>query len=84
MRRKAKEGLLFDRGYVASPLCRPSLATLATGKFPTVHGVTGNDVKDPNEQDEVSAEHPEIVDELKKQILQWHADKMRPQLATAG
>lgn len=40
----AQNSLFFDRGYVASPVCRPSLASLVTGLFPHQHGVTGNDV----------------------------------------
>jgi len=40
----SEQGLLFDRGYLAAPLCRPSLASLATGLYPFQHGVTGNDV----------------------------------------
>jgi arylsulfatase A-like enzyme len=40
----ASRSLVFERGYVASPLCRPSLASLLTGRFPHDHGVTGNDV----------------------------------------
>lgn len=39
----AAESLTFTRGYLAAPLCRPSLATLATGLYPHQHGVTGND-----------------------------------------
>ena len=42
--RLASESLLFKRCYVASPLCRPSLASIATGLFPFDHGATGNDV----------------------------------------
>ena len=34
----------FRRGYVAAPICRPSLASMATGLFPHQHGITGNDV----------------------------------------
>jgi len=41
--RLAASGLSFPRGYVAAPLCRPSLATLATGLHPHQHGITGND-----------------------------------------
>jgi arylsulfatase A-like enzyme len=41
--RLAASGLVFTRGYVAAPLCRPSLATLATGLHPHQHGITGND-----------------------------------------
>jgi arylsulfatase A-like enzyme len=39
----ASEGVLFTRGSVPSSLCRPSLASLATGLMPHRHGVTGND-----------------------------------------
>ena len=40
----ASRSLVFERGYVAAPLCRPSLASLATGLYPFQHGITGNDV----------------------------------------
>ncbi|MDF1851968.1 MAG: sulfatase-like hydrolase/transferase [Verrucomicrobiales bacterium] len=40
----AKESLLFEKGYVVSPLCRPSLASIVTGLPPHRHGVVGNDV----------------------------------------
>lgn len=40
----AAESLVFERGYVASPLCRPSLASILTGRLPYDHGITGNDV----------------------------------------
>jgi len=42
--RLAKRSLLFERGYVAAPLCRPSLASMVTGRFPGEHGITANDV----------------------------------------
>ena len=41
--RLAASGLVYSHGYVAAPLCRPSLATLATGLHPHQHGITGND-----------------------------------------
>ena len=58
----AASGLRFDRGYVAAPLCRPSLASMVTGQFPVIHGVTGNDVNDGskrprNEQDQPVLDH---------------------------
>jgi arylsulfatase A-like enzyme len=37
------EALPFKRGYVAAPICRPSLASMVTGLFPHQHGITGND-----------------------------------------
>ncbi len=40
----AEKSLLFSRAYVAAPLCRPSLASMLTGKYAKQHGVTGNDV----------------------------------------
>ena len=39
----AATSVLFDRGYVPTALCRPSLMTLATGHYAHRHGVTGND-----------------------------------------
>ncbi len=39
----AEEGLTFTRGYTAAPLCRPALASMATGLFPHQHKVIGND-----------------------------------------
>ncbi len=41
--RLASEGHVFTRGYVPSSLCRPSLATLATGLYPHQHRITSND-----------------------------------------
>ena len=41
--RLAADGLLYERGYVAAPLCRPSLASLATGLYPHQTGIRGND-----------------------------------------
>ncbi len=39
----ASESAVFRRGYVPTALCRPSLVTLLTGQYASVHGVTGND-----------------------------------------
>jgi len=41
--RLAAQSLVFTRGYVPSSLCRPSLATLATGLYPHQHRITSND-----------------------------------------
>jgi arylsulfatase A-like enzyme len=42
----ADNSLLFRRGYLASPICRPSIASIVTGLHPFDHGVTGNDISD--------------------------------------
>lgn len=39
----ASRSALFTRGYVPTALCRPSLATLATGLYAHQHQITGND-----------------------------------------
>lgn len=39
----ASQSALFTRGYVPNSLCRPSLATLATGLFPHQHKIVCND-----------------------------------------
>ncbi|PHR97801.1 MAG: sulfatase [Blastopirellula sp.] len=49
----AQRSLVFERGYVAAPLCRPSLASLATGLYPFQHGITGNDVDGRNNRAEL-------------------------------
>lgn len=39
----AKQSAVFSRGYVPTALCRPSLATLITGKYAHQHQISGND-----------------------------------------
>ena len=39
----AAQSVVYERGYVPTALCRPSLVTLATGRYAHQHGVTGND-----------------------------------------
>lgn len=41
--RLASRSALFRRGYVPTALCRPSLMTLATGRYAHEHKVSGND-----------------------------------------
>jgi arylsulfatase A-like enzyme len=41
--RLAREGRTFTRGYVATAICSPSLATMLTGLHAHQHGITGND-----------------------------------------
>jgi arylsulfatase A-like enzyme len=40
----AARGVAFDRFYVASPVCQPNRATLATGRMPSLHGVRFNGI----------------------------------------
>ncbi|WP_194766569.1 sulfatase-like hydrolase/transferase [Tamlana sp. I1] len=39
----AAESLTFQKSYVPTPLCSPSLATIITGLYPKDHGILGND-----------------------------------------
>jgi arylsulfatase A-like enzyme len=41
--RLAAESIVFQRGYVPTALCRPSLMSMITGRYAHQHGVTGND-----------------------------------------
>lgn len=38
----AKEGARLERAYVANPVCSPSRASMLTGRYPHVHGLTVN------------------------------------------
>ena len=40
--RLAREGVLFENAFVITSLCCPSRATLLTGQYTHVHGVSGN------------------------------------------
>ncbi len=39
----AARSLVFDRAYVANPMCSPNRTTLITGRMPSSHGVIFND-----------------------------------------
>lgn len=53
----AKESLTYTRGYVTSPLCRPSLASIFTGMATPHHGITGNDISlDPGDKKAMSSQ----------------------------
>ena len=45
--RLAAEGAAYARGYVPTALCRPSLATMATGRYAHEHRICGNDPVPP-------------------------------------
>jgi len=42
VRALAERGATFTNCYSAAPLCQPARACIATGRFPTKHGVCGN------------------------------------------
>ena len=57
--RLSKEGLVFQRGYVASSLCRPSLVTILSGLYPHQHKITSNDPPIPTGAPKRDAERSE-------------------------
>lgn len=42
--RLAARGTVFDRFYVATPVCMPNRASIMTGRMPSVHGARSNGV----------------------------------------
>ncbi|HKY06783.1 MAG TPA: sulfatase-like hydrolase/transferase [Candidatus Binatia bacterium] len=42
--RLAASGTLFERFYVATPICMPNRATLMTGRMPSLHGARQNGI----------------------------------------
>lgn len=51
----ASQSLTFTRGYVPTSLCRPSLASIITGLYPSQHHISGNDpAKDLPDQEAVA------------------------------
>lgn len=68
--RLAKQGLVFERGYVPTSLCCPSLASLATGLLPHEHGITGNEPPRPSPRGPVKdrAQYQQQVREMISRI----------------
>jgi arylsulfatase A-like enzyme len=70
--RLASESKVFARGYVAAPLCGPSLASIITGLHPHQHGKTSND---PPQQQQIeginsnTAGWPEERRKLREQVI---------------
>ncbi|MHC2066290.1 sulfatase family protein [Bremerella sp. T1] len=61
--RLASQSLVYQRGYVPTSLCRPSLASLFTGLYPHQSGITGND---PRENKRTNAGRQVLVDRFKE------------------
>jgi len=53
--RLASQSLRFPQGYVTAPVCRPSLSTLLTGRYPHETGIVFN--KSPNADEDNNAAH---------------------------
>lgn len=50
----AESGVLFERAYVPTALCRPSLMTLATGRYASDHRISGNDPVSRSREDRLA------------------------------
>jgi arylsulfatase A-like enzyme len=40
----AERGMVFDRAFVANPICMPNRSTIMTGRMPSVHGTRMNGI----------------------------------------
>ncbi|MGC4002789.1 MAG: sulfatase-like hydrolase/transferase [Pirellulales bacterium] len=84
--RFAAQSLVFPRGYVPSSLCRPSLATILTGKYPHQHGITSNDPPLPAGKTNAQANRdPEFLKQREATIAKMDRAATLPRwLAPAG
>ncbi|WP_407652731.1 sulfatase-like hydrolase/transferase [Aporhodopirellula aestuarii] len=64
----AKRGLVYERGYVTAPLCRPSLASLVTGMYPHQIGIRGNDPMLPAGTNRKEAKYRAISTEFRNRM----------------
>jgi arylsulfatase A-like enzyme len=46
----ARNGVLFDQLYTASPVCAPNRASIATGRYPSVNGLRTNGIVLPESE----------------------------------
>ena len=70
----ANESLTFTRGYVPSSLCRPSLASMATGFHPHQHKITGNDPATPGGIPKPPARQMPEYNELRQELISFIDD----------
>jgi uncharacterized sulfatase len=64
----AHAGLLYERGYVTAPLCRPSLASLVTGMYPHQTQIRGNDPLMPKGTNRHDAKHKPLSLKLRNRM----------------
>ena len=61
----ASESITYTRGYVTTPLCRPSLASIFTGLYAHQTGITGNDLKGISRRTPEGAQlHQQLYDQF--------------------
>ena len=65
----AERSAVYRKGYVVSPLCRPSLASIVSGLYPHEHGVVGNDVSPAKKEARNREDRPVVEAFHKKQSL---------------
>ncbi len=65
----AARSAVFTRGYVPTALCRPALATLATGLYAHQHQITGNDPALLRSMEGRRRDAPEEYDALREQMI---------------
>ena len=70
--RLASQGVLFTRGYVAAPLCCPSLAALLTGLHPHQNRITTNDPHVPKGQPRAQAMRSEYCLKQRDAVLEYY------------
>ena len=64
-----KESVVFERGYVPTALCRPSLVTLVNGQYAHKHMITGNDPSPktyPRDKDIYNQKRAQLISYLDK------------------
>ena len=68
--RLAEAGVLYERGYVTAPLCRPSLASIVTGLYPHQTQIRGNDPLMPQGTDWRNKESKPLSLKLRNQMTE--------------
>ncbi len=82
--RLAAESLCFTRGYVAAPLCCPSLAAMLSGLHPHQSGITSNDPLMPADLPKPEAyKSPPVLAQREQSFAMYRAAPMLPRLLAA-